>query len=137
MPPYVIHARHAGFGIDLEINQLPLFDWPQDSMRQFNGRYCFIRMMISHLIDEAIRYSVGSYLEHKDKWSIITAITTHWIRPHGPMKLLLVDQESGLLSDESAQWLSRWMIELKTKDGWAHADVVERHHALLDASCCQ
>ena len=35
------------------------------------------------------------------------------------------------MSDEAAQWLDRWQIELKTKVPGAHAQIVERHHDIL------
>jgi len=47
------------------------------------------------------------------------------------MAVLVTDQERGLASEEAAQWLDRWGIQLKTKEPGAHAQIVERHHELL------
>ena len=44
---------------------------------------------------------------------IICAIIGEWVRPHGPMKILLSDEEGGLKSDEAAQWLDRWQIQVR------------------------
>ena len=87
--------------------------------------------MISHLICCATRWTVASLLKSRAAEEIIANITMHWIRQHGPMKVLVADQERGLMSDEAAQWLDRWQIELKTKVPGAHAQIVERHHDIL------
>ena len=70
-------------------------------------------IMVSHCIDEATRWSAGGILEQKSAVKIIEAITEHWIRPYGPMKLLITDQEDGLTGEEAAQWLDRWSIQIK------------------------
>ena len=61
------------------------------------------RIMISHLLDEAIRLSVGSILPDKTTASIIAAIGNNWIRHYGSMQILIADGESGLASEEVAQ----------------------------------
>ena len=63
--------------------------------------------------------------------SILEAIATMSIRHHGPMRILIADGESGLASEEVAQWLDRLSVELKTKAPGEHAQMVERHHELL------
>ena len=87
--------------------------------------------MVSHCIDEATRWSAGGVLGDKTAITIIGAITHHWVRPYGPMRLLVTDQESGLTGEEAAQWLDRWSIQIKTREPGAHAQLVERHHELL------
>ena len=67
----------------------------------------------------------------KTPTSIIEAIATTWIRQHGPMRVLIADGESGLASEETAQWLDRVSVEFKTKAPGEHATMVERHHELL------
>eukprot|EP00973_Karenia_brevis_P010427 1414896-Karenia_brevis.AAC.1 len=62
---------------------------------------------------------------------IIKFITVDWILPHGPMRILVTDQESGIMGEEPAQWLARWQIQIKTKESGSHAQIVERHHELL------
>ena len=88
-------------------------------------------VMISHLLDEAIRFTAASVLVSKNSADIITAITTDWLRHYGPMRLLIADQERGLLSDESAQWMDRWQIQVRSKEPGAHAQMVERHHDIF------
>ena len=58
---------------------------------------------------------------------------THWIRHFGPMKVLIADGETGLVSEEVAQFLDRQnpAVQLKTKAPGEHAQMVERHHELL------
>ena len=63
--------------------------------------------MVSHLIDEATRWSAGSILSDKDATAIIKCITSDWFRPLGPMKLLITDQEGTLMGEECSQWLDR------------------------------
>ena len=87
--------------------------------------------MISHLVDEATRWSAGSVLPDKDATSIIKCITADWFRPLGPMQLLVTDQEPALMGEECSQWLDRWSVQLKSKEPGSHAQVVERHHELF------
>ena len=87
-------------------------------------------VMVAHLIDEATRWSVMHILERKTALMIIAGITTGWLRPHGPMKLLVADIEGGLHGEEANQWLDRWGIEMKAKEEGSHAQLVERHHDL-------
>ena len=57
--------------------------------------------MISHLLDEAVRWSAGSVLARKDATSIIESITCDWLRLHGGMKVLIADGETGLASEQA------------------------------------
>ena len=88
-------------------------------------------IMISVLIDEAVRWTTASVLPSKSSTDIVQAITLDWVRPYGPMRLLVADQEGGLLADESAVWLDRWQIQLRTKEPGTHAQLVERHHDMF------
>eukprot|EP00959_Pyramimonas_sp_CCMP1952_P161891 3384939-Pyramimonas_sp.AAC.1 len=49
--------------------------------------------MVAHMIDEATRWTVLYILERKTAIMIIAGITQGWLRPHGPMKLLIADIE--------------------------------------------
>ena len=89
------------------------------------------KQMVSHLLDEAIRWTVGSLLKGRKAEDLIEAIMTHWIRHFGPMKVLVADGETGLCSEEVAQFLDRVLVQLKTKAPGEHAQMVERHHELL------
>eukprot|EP00972_Heterocapsa_arctica_P075336 11114291-Heterocapsa_arctica.AAC.1 len=55
----------------------------------------------------------------------------HWLRPHGPMRILVSDQERGITGDEAAQWLDRWQIQMREKEPGTHAYMVERHHDIF------
>ena len=70
------------------------------------------RYIISHLLDEAIRWTAAVPMSDKTPISIIEAVATTWIRPYGPMRVLIADGESGLASEETAQWLDRIIVQL-------------------------
>ena len=87
--------------------------------------------MISHCIDEAIRWSAGSILPDRHAHSLIKAITHEWIQHYDAPDLIIADGEKGLISEEVAQWLDRHNCQLKPKAPNEHAQMVERHHELL------
>ena len=87
--------------------------------------------MISHCIDEAIRWSAGSILPDRSSESLIRAITNDWLRHFDAPDLIVADGEKGLVSEETAQWLDRHNSQLKPKAPNEHAQMVERHHELL------
>ena len=89
------------------------------------------RIMISHCIDEAIRWSAGSILPDRTAPSLIRAITNDWIRHFEGPGLIVADGEKGLVGEEVAQWLDRHNSNLKPKAPNEHAQMVERHHELL------
>jgi len=89
------------------------------------------KSMISHLLDEAIRWSTASLLTSKDAPSLITAISQDWVRPFGGPRVLIADGEKGLCSEQVAQFLDRCNTQLKSKAPGEHAQMVERHHELL------
>ena len=89
------------------------------------------KLMVNHLLDEAIRWTAGSILKGKSAEDLITAISTHWNRHFGPMGVLIAEGEKGLASEEVAQFLDRALVQLKTKAPGEHAQMVERHHELL------
>ena len=47
-----------------------------------------LKVMISHFLDEAIRWTAGSLLKGRKAGDLVEAIMTHWIRHFGPMKVL-------------------------------------------------
>ena len=73
------------------------------------------KVMISHFLDEAIRWTAGSLLKGRKAEDLVEAIMTHWIRHFGPMKVLVADGETGLVSEEVAQFLDRVFVQLKPK----------------------
>lgn len=88
-------------------------------------------IMISHCIDEATRWSAGGILENKDAMSLCRSLLWNWIKPYGPMKLLVTDSESSIFSEELGTFLSRHGIQAKPKATGAHANIVERHHEIF------
>ena len=60
------------------------------------------RIMVSHYIDEAIRWSAGSILLDRHAQSLIRAITNDWIRHHLAPEPIIADGEKGLVSEEVA-----------------------------------
>ena len=87
--------------------------------------------VVLHLIDEAIRWTATALLSDRQTQTILSAITSNWIRLYGPMESLVSDQEGAVASEEGAVWAERWKINLKLKAKSQHAQVVERHHAIL------
>ena len=87
--------------------------------------------MIGVLIDESIRWTAADVLEDKAASTLIMFLTTMWIRPYGSMRLLVSDQEGGLMGEAIAQHCDRWNIEMKPKAPGEHAQLVERHHDIL------
>ena len=71
------------------------------------------KLMVSHLLDEAIRWTAGSILKGKSAEDLISAIMTHRIRHFGPMGVLIADGKKGLASEEVAQFLDRALVQLK------------------------
>ena len=84
--------------------------------------------MLSHCLDEALRWSIFPRVPSKSPTSILGGITLHWLRRYGPMKLLTTDREGALTSDEASTWADKWGIALSLRPKYAHADMVERHH---------
>ena len=60
------------------------------------------RIMVSHCIDEAIRWSAGSILPDRHAHSLIKAITHDWIQHYDAPDLIIADGEKGLISEEVA-----------------------------------
>ena len=48
---------------------------------------------ISHCIDEAIRWTAAVVLKDSEATTVITPLMESWVRPYGPMKLLVTDRE--------------------------------------------
>ena len=59
----------------------------------------------------------------------INSIPANGLGPFCPMTLLVADDESGLASEEVAQWLDRAVIELKMNSPGTLAQMVERPRA--------
>ena len=86
---------------------------------------------ISHLIDEATRFTVASILPGRSGVDFIRAIDKDWVRIFGPPRLIVADCETGLDTEEVRQWLDRLPSEVNPKAPGEHATTVERHLELL------
>eukprot|EP00973_Karenia_brevis_P042551 5891220-Karenia_brevis.AAC.1 len=69
--------------------------------------------MISHCIDEAIRWSAGSVLPKKAAADVIKCIAVDWSRPHGPMRVKVLEGVSGF--DRSFLWW--WKVANQARAG--------------------
>ena len=84
-----------------------------------------------HIIDEATRYSQARFLANMNKETVMDALSDLWVRTFGPMETLVSDQEAGLKGDYCATTLSRWGTQRLLLPEGRHAEIVERHHAVL------
>ena len=73
------------------------------------------KVMISHFLDEAIRWTVGELLPSRSGPDLIDTIMSGWVRHFGPMQTLIADGERGLVTEQVSQFLDRVFIQLKTK----------------------
>ena len=71
--------------------------------------------MISHMIDEAIRFSIATVLPDKSAESIIRSIHKSWVQYFGPPRLIIADGDSGPDSEEVRKWLDRLPSQVKPK----------------------
>ena len=81
-------------------------------------------VMISHCIDEAIRWTSAVVLKDRETTTIIAALMDSWVRPYGTMQLLVTDREGAMVSDLAAQWRDRYEIEVRLKEVGSHANIV-------------
>lgn len=87
--------------------------------------------MISHVIDEATRFSSASIVPARTAISIIFAIDMYWIRFFAPPNLIVADGEAGLDSEEVRQWPDRLPLTVNPKAPGEKATAVERDNQLL------
>ena len=86
------------------------------------------------MIDVADRWHAATEITSKTGTAICEAITATWLQIFGPFKFLAVDGERGIVADEAKQYLQTHGITIKTKAPQQHAQVVERHGAMLRQS---
>ena len=79
------------------------------------------RLMISHMMDECIRWAAGSILASKEAIALIEAIKRDWLRQYSAPRILIADGETGMTTEQASQWLDRWQTQLKTKALGEHA----------------
>ena len=88
-------------------------------------------LILLHIIDEAIRFTMCELIPNKQTTTIIDAVTNTWFKHFGPPQLIVSDQEGGLISEDAAIWAERWGTSFRFKPKGSHATVVERHHEIL------
>ena len=90
-------------------------------------------MAILSMADECTRYIATRIVFDVKSPSLIKGLERSWIRFHGPMQQLKVDEYAGWGSDAFATWADNHDIELKTSPDQVHTrtNVVERRHQLL------
>ena len=88
-------------------------------------------LIILHIIDEAIRFTMCELIPNKQTTTIIDGVTNAWFRHFGPPQLIVSDQEGGLISEDAAIWSERWGTSFKFKPKGSHAAIVERHHQIV------
>ena len=85
------------------------------------------------MADECTRYIATRIVFDVKSPSLIKALERSWIRFHGPMQQLKVDEYAGWGPDAFATWADNHDIELKISPDQVHTrtNVVERRHQLL------
>ena len=91
--------------------------------------------IVLHTIDACTRFSMTDVVKDKETDTLLTALQQSWFKHFGPPRVLIVDQEGGLTGPSAAAWLEAREVELKPRAKGLHADIVERHHAILRRQC--
>ena len=86
---------------------------------------------VLHVLDACTRFCVAKVIPDKQTETLLDALQQHWLSLFGPPLSIVSDQEGGLSSPAGAAWMSRRDIKFLPKARYAHANMVERHHALL------
>ena len=84
-----------------------------------------------HILDCATRLSQAAIIKDKTEESLMNSVTKIWINPYGPPRILETDQESGLISYRTKTYLQAMGTTLVERPKNSHAQMVERHHAIL------
>ena len=87
--------------------------------------------MAFHMVDRADRFQTATEVTSKTAESLCEAIDTCWTSMFGPMKVLVVDGEKGIDSEECKASLKRKGIDLRVRAPGQHAQMVERRGAIL------
>ena len=88
-------------------------------------------LIVLHIIDEALRFSAGGFLNGRETSSMLETIYLSWLIVHGPPKFLVADQEGALESDEARHFCDRHGIQRLPKPVGSKAAIVERHHEVI------
>ena len=87
--------------------------------------------IIHHFVCRASRWQCAIDTPSKTEAQLLENIHTAWITHHGPMKILVVDPESGLNTDHVKATLKRQGVELHVRGKDQHARYAERRGAIL------
>ena len=87
--------------------------------------------IVLHTIDACTRFSMTEIVKDKETDTLLSALQQSWFKHFGPLRALVVDQEGGVTGPGAASWFEAREVELKPRAKGLHADIVERHHAIL------
>ena len=87
--------------------------------------------VVLHMIDVCLRFAVATIIANRTTEVVLEAITRFWFRVFGPPQRITSDHEGALDSDAGRTWATRWGTNLSFRPHRGHAQVVERHNALL------
>ena len=86
---------------------------------------------ITHMIDEATRFSMAEIAKSREPAEILSTIKRGWIKIFKAPQLFISDSEGALGSEEASIWAERLGTSFKLLPKGSHATMVERHHQTL------
>ena len=89
------------------------------------------QFMAWHMLDRADRWHASTVITSKTGPSLCTAIDLTWVTIFGPFQYLVVDGESGLITEDSAAYLKSRGITYRPRAPGQHARMIERRGAIL------
>lgn len=93
---------------------------------------CFVRdHILLHVIDEATRWAMAEEIQDKTTASVLRALTKSWLRIYGAPKVLIMDQEGAMSSEEGGIWCARHGVERRLLAERSHASMIERHNGVF------
>ena len=87
--------------------------------------------IILHMIDECTRFSMLAIVANKNAMDLCRAMRLWWFKIFQPPKILIVDREGSLGSDDAGQFLATYAVDRKPKPADPHATMVKRHNGLI------
>eukprot|EP00971_Amphidinium_carterae_P325137 6455253-Amphidinium_carterae.1 len=91
----------------------------------------FCDKRILHMIDDHVKWSAGCILEDLSDRSLLAGFTRHWTALYGPPRIVVMDGERGMESDEVLAYFDKFQITRVVRAPEQHAHLVERHNELL------
>ena len=107
-------------------------DLPDQFNHQVEADMMFVYdVIIFHLIDRSTRWYHSIVVPNREEGTLIDAIDS-WVRVHGPMKELYMDQETAIqASDEVLQYFSRHGIHYEPRAKGQQVAYIDRRGALV------